>query len=418
MSSDDESSDFWDEEDWRFTRLATLKKGLAAIRAHEEPPNDIALHGSVFTDTNEDGLLIWSEEAIEVAKEFFREFRTQYPTQRFGLIFAEDFHHTTIIAPILHEVTGQVRALTFQGCYGEPCHVVGGLEPLLEVLHKQQALEEFSQHWCTSFFTDESEPAALVKCLSALPALKTVTFGWCLDEVEISDNTRVETVTALAQIKGLEHLKLEELPTYSNLQGLFASFTPKSSLKTLEIYLTYLSASNIEYVAQMLQCNPSIEDLVLKLHPDASVSSIAKSLETNSKLRVLFIAREGFTENDTAPFLCLLKDKKNCTLETLTLSIPLQDDFIQLDDEINFYLKLNKEFQRKLLFSSDETATREDWINTIITARKDTAVVFYYLSENLSLLLEANNHNQQSVLVTRTLAPLQQEPPHKKAKHE
>jgi hypothetical protein len=123
--------------------------------------------------------------------------------------------------------------------------------------------------------------------------------------------------------------------------------------------------------------------------------------------------------------LHLLKEDQNYTLERFELdhgSIPLRKD-------IDFYLQLNKEYQRKLLLSG--CATEDDWMHTICSEaaanHKDPLVgmgaVYYFLRQNPSLLSSAaiRRSPPPSVVVVPTatkrdsfLAALSQEPASKK----
>jgi hypothetical protein len=211
----------------------------------------------------------------------------------------------------------------------------------------------------------------------------------------------LNTAVSLAQIKGLQEFSLHGLSTDLDLQGLFDWCTPESTLKELHISGSPgLSVSNAKYVAQMLSRNPSIETLYLNLMPEVSLPSIAQGLVENTTLQTLEIFQDGLSTQDTLCFPSPLKDCYNCTLESLILnrSVIQAGVRVAVDEQVEFYLRLNKDFQRKRFFSP--TATYEDLVNIIIEAKMDTAAVFYFLSEKTSILWgRAATQNLQSATV-------------------
>jgi hypothetical protein len=91
----------------------------------------------------------------------------------------------------------------------------------------------------------------------------------------------------------------------------------------------------------------------------------------------------------------------------------------EIHSQIEFYLRLNKDFRRKHLLSADKEATHEEWVNTIVSAKEDTAVVYYFLSQRVSLLLEANRNMKQVQpvpSVPTSCSRVEQEPAQKKSK--
>jgi hypothetical protein len=370
------------EDRWIFNSRDDVRVGLERLREGE-------MH-SRYKEFKFSLDLPPGSEAMVLVREFLREFSSGYPGRLLDLNFAcrsSDTVSATELALAISEVATQVRSIALA------VNLAGGIEPLLDVLRRMRSLESFQQN-DPSLCRSSSDAVALAHCLATLPSLKSVEmqpFQYkdheANDTLEVSDVAKLEIMTTIAQINGLEDLYIGAIASNTNLQALFDSFTARSSLKTLDIETTHLSASNAAHAVQLLRRNASVETLSLP-QPDVSVSFFAQGLETNSKLRVLCFYRARVTVNDTGAFLHLLKHGQNYTLEELK--------FIgwwnkQLDPEIDFYLKLNKHYKRKLLFSPDENATPEDWIRTIISARKDPAVVFYYLSYNIALLAERNN---------------------------
>jgi hypothetical protein len=407
------------EQDYFFIHsVSDIRNCLAALRASKVPRRGICFGRAP------DGLLELRGEALGLATTFFREFSSMNPRQPLVLIFAACSTDSAAVASLLNEVVNQVVLLCFVGV-----RLVGGSGPLVEALRKQKSLNNFAMR-NSVLYDSELEAAALVLCLSALPAMRIVSFDQdSTRDVEISDTAKVEMATSLARINGLVFLKMMGMtPAGSDLQGFFASCTALPSLKRLDLIsdkvgrfsphrTSSLSVSNAEYAIEMLRRNASIKEFCMQLEPDVSLASVAAGLETNSTLRDLTIGQPGLTRTGIAPFLRLLKDGKNYTLESL--SFVNGSEAISLSSEIEFYLQLNQKFQRKVLMSLDGSASRQDWVNTIIFAREETAVVFYYLSENVSLLLRANDAPLPSVAMTRASSlVLQGEPANKRPKYE
>jgi hypothetical protein len=274
-------------------------------------------------------------------------------------------------------------------------------------------LEIFSRYDC-HFEVDSAHSIDFAQTISKLPKLKHVLF-----EFSARDVAKVEIMKSFAQANNLEVLRLWDFPGDSDLQVFFPLLNSLPCLRVLKLG-SFLSAANTYHAAKMIEQNSSIEVLFLQSESGLSLSSIAKSLETNSKLRKIDLTEREWrgSEDRRIPFLTVLKGGQNCTLQDLVLRVcdGGGNSYDNIATEINFYLRLNKDFNRKRLLSNDEknAATREEWINTIASANEDTAVVFYFLSENPSLLLlEANKAKDQE-----SSGVAVQEPASKKARYD
>jgi hypothetical protein len=79
-------------------------------------------------------------------------------------------------------------------------------------------------------------------------------------------------------------------------------------------------------------------------------------------------------------------DSKNYTLEPI--HVYSTDQVLQtLDEDLPFFLKLNRDFDRKHLLDPGEDATQEDWSKVIVRAKDEIPILFSYLSKNPSVLL-------------------------------
>jgi hypothetical protein len=147
---------------------------------------------------------------------------------------------------------------------------------------------------------------------------------------------------------------------------------------------------------------PNMKKIVLVEFYWKELSTIIAPLENNTHLIDLILAGcRGLEYNlmdkkkDIEALHALVRSK-NFTLQNLdfgramALKLRIDAECIQKLDEIEFYLKLNKYFDRELLLGRrhpEENATQRDWVNVIVGAKDDVSVVFYYLSHKPSLLL-------------------------------
>jgi hypothetical protein len=165
--------------------------------------------------------------------------------------------------------------------------------------------------------------------------------------------------------------------------------TDNNTLKVLHLDTMYYdskvwSEENSEHLGHMLRSNASIEELKVPVCP---LLPIARALEANNSLKTLKIY--GLILCDQARALLGVLENQNLTLETLKTGRKPEAE--QILRKIDFYLALNRVFHRKRLLSpGDENATTEEWVEVIVSARKTTDIVFYYLSKNLSLITGAN----------------------------
>jgi hypothetical protein len=389
-----------------FRSVDCLRQGLVDLR-NGKIPTTIAfrVHGFVdwvpLDEFGEEFLI--DEEAVRLAKEFLQETCSRHPALLLDLC-SLDYRYaypTGLLESVLEDVPqDRVKTLRCQDFRPTPAL----LEMLSQKLQSVQGIEIGS-----AFFRDETEPLSLLNCLATLRGLKALKFsfkniitpedfedlgGLEEDEIVISHAVFEKLFHCLGRLSTrLEELTLLGLPYLVNLQNFFGSLNGQSKLKTLRLASTYwrvyLSPSNTEYLTQMLQRNASVQSLSLSSVP---VLSIVQALATNTTLRELsfffYGSERKIAIQAPSQFLPLLKDQQNYTLQSLTISYNDYPSPRQPcnDAKVDFYLRLNKEFHRKFLLSG--TATMEDWIDiAILSAKDEPAVVFYYLSQNLPLVL-------------------------------
>jgi hypothetical protein len=155
--------------------------------------------------------------------------------------------------------------------------------------------------------------------------------------------------------------------------------------------LTECSTKNLNLAARLIGNNICLERIVIRaslVRDRTPLAAIGPALKTNTHLRVLNLGGHQMGKIEVEEFQSVLQST-NFTLEKIYSHVPRHGNSIKKQhDDLQFFLKLNR-YDRKLLLHPGSHATQRDWNNTIIRAKDELDVVFYYLSKNPSVLLRA-----------------------------
>jgi hypothetical protein len=349
-----------------------IRRVLEALRAGEGevlPPDTI-----VVWEMGE--VLVESSVELALLHQYLSECSARAVNRTFTLRFegeeeeGPDWYQVSAIASLLNQIPNQLKSLKL----GQ-IKLLGDIDPLIQALQQQRLLEDLNLHCEIS-----SGLIALADSLSPLPNLKAI---FCTFLLGMDYQEKAAAAASFARVSALRNLTLWHLQGHkSDCQDLFLEIQEHASLEKFHVH-GYLSAENVQYLANMLQGNSSLHFLNIGMIDKASVPLVATALETNSTLKELHFRQEALVTNSVSPALEAL----------VTNSVSPEDDSAEFQEtlrKINFYLGLNRDFQRKRLLSSNENATIEDWVNMIVSAKDKTDVLFYYFLRNLSLITTAN----------------------------
>ena len=206
-------------------------------------------------------------------------------------------------------------------------------------------------------------------------------------------------------------------------QGLAVNTT----LRVLDLFGNTIENPHVMAMANALAQNNSVEILVLPCPAnDLSVeacAAISEALKKNNKLTTLNLPRsnlsdegithlaQGLTVNKTLKKVEVGVSKtvgdtginalmdmldKNYKLERMVVSSADQS----IKEKTEYYMRLNEVGRGNLLASGK--ATREQWVEMLITVQNDLDCLFYFISSNPTLCQFANVQ-RASVIVTEEL---------------
>ena len=294
---------------------------------------------------------------------------------------------------------------------------------------KQQGLEELElRSICLSGSRREMEE--LAQALKSHSSLKKISLADCRPEG--GSCRHLDSIfLALAKMPRLEELELDlmELPRwlnsqqqsfqgliqYGNLRSLTMSYMriPESYITILtealkdnhvlkHLYLDRcdsLTRQSTLNMAQMLRENSCLEKLKLVVKKYEDAIPIAEALETsNSTLTALFLRSYHQLEVSPQVYEAFLSmTQRNYSLQELYTFIANPMIYPDVHPTMKFYLTLNKAGRGKLMGGrcgswEAEEAPNEEWIETIISTRADTACSYYFLSHNPTVVDNALQH--------------------------
>jgi hypothetical protein len=187
------------------------------------------------------------------------------------------------------------------------------------------------------------------------------------------------------------------------------------TLRTIDLFGNTIENSSIILIAQALEKNEYLETLVLPCpQKDLSIAScaaISSALKVNSSLITLNLPRSNLCDDglsQIAQGLTLNKSVKKIEvgvsknvgdkgLEALTAMLEKNYDLERLvvssatksiKEKVDYFMHLNEVGRGKLL--SNGKATREQWVEMLISCNNDLDCLFYFTTMNPSLCQFAN----------------------------
>jgi hypothetical protein len=263
-----------------------------------------------------------------------------------------------------------------------PPFLLRSFEEFGEALRNHRVLKEFRIESCQ--LSEELQESCaldpLVHALATIPTLQVVSFtGTRISGLGIlsgeSLGSLCQSATSLKSLS-LRHFRITEEHTRRICPAIAASTTLKElTLGKCQSDNKHLDAS----MAQMLRDNSSLERFCLQLAESDSTAGgidlveMAEALESNVTLKELTIWG-ATTEKSQKSFVDMIQI--NCTLENLWLD----ETLVQFQSEIFLYVSLNQAGRRRLL--EDSNATKNQWVNVLISGRNSLDSIFYLLSMN------------------------------------
>jgi hypothetical protein len=261
------------------------------------------------------------------------------------------------------QIPNQLGSLSFRGI-----ELAGNIGTLVQALQQQQSLESLICVGNNSLTPADFSIVTLADFL--LPRLYLKSMYGNYFSMSIPKKYKVAAAVSFARVTSLKSLTLGGLPgDESDLRDLFIAMHQQASLESVILMSqrNRLSEVNVRHVADMVRQNSSIKELHIHEPDTLSFVPIAMALETNSTLKKLSFFSCYPGPEELNEFLGVLENK-NFMLEDLFLGYGGQDVEAKAPgvlQKIRFYLELNKDFQRKRLFSATEDATAEEWVNVM-----------------------------------------------------
>ena len=215
-----------------------------------------------------------------------------------------------------------------------------------------------------------------------------------------------------------------------HIEQIYERLPDNIHLSTLDLFGNNLRDIDIINIVGALRVNQALETLVLPCSTQElsieACAALSSALRENSTLRTLNLPRsnlnddglwhlaEGLTVNTTLKKIEVGVGKdlsakgkdaltslleQNYQLERLVLSSSEK----AISDKVEYYMRLNEVGRGSLL--RDGNASREQWVEMLITCRDDLDCLFYFVSMNPSLCQFANTSHAE-VIITEEFKPM------------
>jgi len=335
---------------------------------------------------------------------FFHELSTRFPGVPIGLcLFGDDPAQPAELASIICLVKNPIFQLQIADI-----HLArGDMKPLVRAMTTHP---QFVDHHIQIYFgeglileaNDASHLALFTETISQLSKLEIIHMDFAGSGMDAGTMAKVAAAIALALPihSPLQKLRVLNLHPETNLEPFFMVCRDRPNVKHLDLSTEGfgLSPTQIVQVAAFLGENPPVVDLVLCT--ESSVAPLALALATNTTLTRVDLRCPIVCESDIKSFVKAME--ANYTLQSfaVTISPEVREEMgLSLEQykaqfkPFLLYTNLNREFSRKHLLAPDSNASKNDWINALALAnqrKEDFDVVFYYLSQNIGLIMEAH----------------------------
>lgn len=259
--------------------------------------------------------------------------------------------------------------------------IYGGTRDLAEALRHHQGLESATFLDCRAFDEDGNDLLSLVQALSENPSLRHLSLDSTVLKTTSGNVSNI--LAAFGRSRHLQTLKLRNCRD-SELQDedvlpLLKEVKTNKTMKELCIHDAASTASRfgctLSTALGLMVCfNTTLETLLLSLQPE-SVSPVINGLRFNKTIKRLQLhSHQDCLESIMETLEEVLRDD-NYILEHCQLGI-------RPSSKMDYYLTLNC-LERHFLLTS-ETATENDWINTI-SHQDQAGIVLYFMMKNPAL---------------------------------
>lgn len=267
----------------------------------------------------------------------------------------------------------------------------------------------------------------VVQALSSAPHLEVVSLQ--LSSAQQTVPFGEASVKKLLESKTITDLYLSRLGLgQGHLDVIAEGLANNETLRVLDLFGNNIQNHHVINMANALAVNNSVEILVLPCPAnDLSVESceaISQALKKNSRLTTLNLPRsnlgdegiahlaEGLTVNktlkkvemgvsktlgDTGMHALMEMLEHNYGLERLVVSSADQS----IKEKTEYYMRLN-EVGRGDLLTSGKSASREQWVEMLISVKEDLDCLFYFLNANPTLCQFANP-SKAAVIITEEI---------------
>lgn len=215
--------------------------------------------------------------------------------------------------------------------------------------------------------------------LANIPSLKTIV---CTNNTFVCEEHLVQALLQFISTNHVENLTIKNCTNFTPLN----LFRPLEALKTnTKLTSLILSTSTpmndqgVQWIGEMLACNETLEELSVDCG-NASLFPIPIALETNNRTLKSFVTL-GRQANTSQAKLVAALDRmlaSNCVLQHL--GVP----GARWSYNVDHYLRLNRA-GRQFLFNTGRSRP-EDWVEAIISYRRDTPILFELMSKNPAAL--------------------------------
>ena len=316
----------------------------------------------------------------------------------------------------------------------EDVRVSGSLddfEDVADAIQRSSSLKTVRMYRCGPAEDTRATLDPIISALASVPTLKDVTLSstHCSDEAlgVLGESKSLEIValdhmticglslSQLCRSRSIKDLRFWGMPELNDdATFLSSALASNQSLKMLRIRHCNLQQESGVQLAEMIDRNTTLESLSLEnMHWKDFGEPLHKSLAVNKSLRSLSLSMDGKEinirenaakvtaglEQNTSlrKFRLLLRDmdghdvreaflgpftkllETNYTLESLYLN----SGIIDLGDDINFFLKLNRSGKRHLL--RDENSTKAEFMDMLASHSEDLSITHYVLTMNPAL---------------------------------
>lgn len=270
--------------------------------------------------------------------------------------------------------------------------------------------------------TENLSMDSVVEALADMPRLEVVSLQ--LTGFQAATPFSGKALTTLFGSSTITDLYLSRLGlTKEHFKVIAESLLHNNTLRVLDLFGNTVFNEHVVLIAKSLEQNKSLETLVLPCPTEdltvESCAAISRALQVNKTLVTLNLPRsnlcddgllhiaQGLTVNTTLKKIEVGVSKsigekgtdaltamleKNYELERLVVSSAENN----IKEKVEYYMRLNEVGRGTLL--RDGKATREQWVEMLISVRDDLDCLFYFTTVNPSICQFANTRGADVII--------------------